>query len=413
MQGRAAFASPDFRRWQTARVASVIAQQMQFVALGWKLYDLTGRALDLGLLGLVQFVPVAGLSLVAGQVADRFDRRRVALVCQLAQALASLLLLASALLLPRAVWPIFAIAFLLGVARSFFGPAGQALAPSLVPPEHFQNAVAWSSSLWQLSTIVGPALGGALMSVTGGASTVFGTAAALAIAAACLIATIAPRPPARSSGPATLSTALAGLRFVFAEKVLLGSITLDLFAVLLGGATALLPPIARDVLHVGPTGLGLLRSAPAVGAAIVALVVAYRPIERRAGAKMLWSVVLFGVATVVFGVSTSFPLSLAALAVLGGADMISVVVRSVVMQQATPDEMRGRVGAVNTVFIVASNELGEMESGLAAALIGTVPAIVAGGVGTVLVVAVCAIAFPALRRAELGVQADEKRAPPA
>jgi MFS family permease len=401
MDGRAAFASPEFRAWQVGRVASVIAQQMQYVALGYSIYDLTGKTLDLGLLGLVQFVPVAGLSLVSGSVADRFDRRRVALICQSAQVACSLLLLAAAIALPRSVWPIYVVAFLLGVARSFFGPAGQALVPSLVPPEHFANAIAWSSSLWQLATIIGPALGGIVMGVFGGSAGVYGVASVLSLVSAASISLIGPRPPKAPRGAASLDTVLAGLRFVFSNKVVLGSITVDLFAVLLGGATALLPPVARDILHVGPLGLGLLRSAPAAGAAIVAIAVAYRPIRTRAGTKMLASVALFGLGTVVFGLSTSFPLSLAALAVLGGADMISVVVRSVVIQRATPDEMRGRVSAVNTVFIVASNELGEMESGLAAAWLGTVPAIVAGGIGTMLVVIACAVAFPGLRKAEM------------
>ena len=401
MDGRAAFASPEFRAWQIGRVASVVAQQMQYVALGYSIYDITGRTLDLGLLGLVQFVPVAGLSLVSGSVADRFDRRKIALLCQSAQVVCSLLLLASAIALPRAVWPIYVVAFLLGVARSFFGPAGQALVPSLVPPEHFANAVAWSSSLWQLATIAGPALGGLLMGLAGGTVGVYGVAAALSLISAASIARIGPRPPKTPRGAASLETVLAGLRFVFSNKVVLGSITVDLFAVLLGGATALLPPVARDILHVGPLGLGFLRSAPAAGAAIVAIAVAYRPIRSGAGVKMLAAVALFGLGTVVFGLSTSYPLSLAALAVLGGADMVSVVVRSVVVQRATPDDMRGRVSAVNTVFIVASNELGEMESGLTAAWLGTVPAIVAGGIGTVLVVMACAAAFPALRKAEM------------
>jgi MFS family permease len=297
---------------------------------------------------------------------------------------------------------IYLVVMVLGVLRIFAGPANQALLPNLVPPEHFSRAVAWSSSVWQIAAIAGPALGGGLfalgeLAVGTGFPLLYGVVAALAFAALLQISTIRVRTTIERKA-VSFSTVVAGVRYVFANKIVLGSISLDLFAVLFGGAVALLPIYARDILHVGPIGLGALRSAPAVGAALVALVVAYRPIGRRLGPILFSSVALFGLATIVFGVSRSFVLSLVALAVVGAADMISVVIRQLAVQLATPDEMRGRVSAVNLVFVGASNELGEFESGVTAAWFGVEAAVVIGGLGTLLVVGSWVFLFPQLRR---------------
>jgi MFS family permease len=292
---------------------------------------------------------------------------------------------------------IFPVLFLVGVARAFSAPAGQSLVPGLVPAEHFPNAVSWTSTLWQIPTIVGPSLGGILYGATGGPTWVYASCAALFGLASLLDFALRRRPLSATSEGATWSTVLAGFRYVRAHRVILGSVSLDLFAVLLGGATALLPVYASDILRIGPWGLGVLRSAPAVGAAAMAAALAYHPLTRRAGPIMLACVALFGVATVVFGLSHSVGLSFVALLVLGASDMVSVVVRSTVVQLRTPHEMRGRVSAVNMMFIVGSSELGELESGVAAALLGTVAAVVLGGLGTLVVVAIYSVFFPELR----------------
>jgi MFS family permease len=370
------------------------------VAIGWHVYSATGRALDLGYVGLSQFAPAALLSLAGGHVADRFDRRNVLAIVQSVYALASLTLLVAAVTRPTSVAPVYVVSVLLGAARAFGGPAGQALLPSLVPPEHFGSAVAWSSSLWQLATILGPALGGAVFALFGAAAHVYALAAALHVAATLVLLRIEPRGRGAPPKETGWADAVAGVRYVLHNRLLLGSISLDLFAVLLGGATALLPVFARDVLDVGPVGLGVLRSAPAAGAALVAIVIAYRPLRHRVGATMLFCVFLFGLATVGFGLSRSVYVSLACLAIAGGADMVSVVIRHTLVQLATPDEMRGRVSAVNMVFIGASNELGEFESGVTAALFGAVRAVVLGGIGTCVVVAAWTVAFPGLRRVD-------------
>lgn len=395
----AAFASKDFRFYLAARFLATVAVQMQSVSVGFQVYSITHRPLDLGYVGLAQFLPVISLSLVAGNVVDRFDRRRVLLLCDLVFALSAGVLY----LLSRASSPslvaIFGTLLLFGAARSFYGPAGTALMPSLLPREHFANAVTWQSTSWEIAAIGGPSLGGLVYGL-GGPRTVYLCTAVLLGCACLLVAQIETRPTKLERRPPSLSTAFAGLRYVWANKILLGSISLDFFAVFLGGAVALLPVYAADVLHVGPTGLGVLRSAPAVGAGLTAAFLAFRPLGGRAGPKMLGGVAIFGAATIVFGLSTSFPLSLIALAVLGGADMVSVVVRMTLEQMATPPEMRGRVSAVNMVFVGASNELGEFESGTLAALIGAVPAVVCGGVGTLVVVSLWAWLFPAIRRVD-------------
>jgi MFS family permease len=392
---RVAFQHRDFRLFQAARLVSILGMQMQSLAVGWQIYAITGRPIDLAWVGLAQFFPAFGLSLFAGHVADRYDRRVVLIVCQGAMAFLSLALMLVARSADHDVAPIYAVLAGVGVARAFLGPANQSTLPSLVPVEHFGNAVAWSSSLWQSGTVVGPMLGGVAYGAAG-PEVVYAAAASAAVASLVLIALM--RVPLRkaASGPKRASV-LDGVRYVRENPIVLGAISLDLFAVLLGGATALLPVYARDVLGLGPIALGVLRGAPGAGAAATGVALAFFPIERRAGAKMLACVGLFGVATVVFGVSRSFALSLAALTIAGAADMVSVVVRSALVQLATPDAMRGRVSAVNMVFIGASNELGEFESGLTAQWLGAVPAVVAGGIGTLVVVTLWALLFPKLR----------------
>ncbi|HVJ18647.1 MAG TPA: MFS transporter [Polyangiaceae bacterium] len=415
-----AFSHRDFRRYQAARMTSVIGTQMQGVAVGWHVYSITREPISLGYVGLAQFLPAIVLWLVTGQVADRFDRRRVLALCHMVLLACGLGLCALSLTGSTSTGPIYAILVVVGAARAFAGPAAQSLAPNLVPKAHLPNAIAWSSSMFQVSTVSGPALGGLLFAGTN-AATVYAAQALLECVSVVFLLAIATRSrgEARTRSPAEL---VAGLRYVWREKLLLGAISLDLFAVLLGGAIALLPVFARDILHTGPTGLGLLRSAPAAGAAVVAVLLAYRPINHRAGRTMFAGVLAFGLATIVFGLSKSFALSLVALVLTGAADMLSVFVRSSMVQLNTPDAMRGRVAAVNLVFIGASNELGEFESGLTAAWLGTVPAVVLGGTGTILVVLIWAVLFPELRRADrlerepaqelVPVQSDEKREKP-
>jgi MFS family permease len=341
-------------------------------------------------------VPAFGFSLPAGHVADRFDRGRIVAVCNAGLALCALALFALSLSRFAGLAPIYAVLFFVGVGRAFSAPAGQSLVPGLVPAEHFPNAVTWGSTVWQISTIVGPSLGGILYGAANGATWVYAVCAVLLALSSMLVFMIRPRPFVGAPKSVSWETVLAGFRYVRTHKVILGSVSLDLFAVVLGGATAL-PVYASDILHIGPWGLGILRSAPAVGAAITAVVLAYRPLARKAGPTMLACVGLFGVATIVFGVSHSFTLSLLALLVLGASDMVSVVVRSTVVQLRTPHDMRGRVSAVNMMFIVSSNELGELESGVTAAWLGTVNAVVLGGIGTLAVVALYTYFFPELR----------------
>ncbi len=400
----AAFSHREFNLFQTAKIFAVLASQMQSVAIGWQVYAITGRPMDLAWVGLAQFFPALLLSLVTGHVADRIERRRILMACHAAMGALSIALL----FLARSgagggaghLLPIYAVLVGVGVARAFQGPAGQSLLPSLVPVAHFANAVTWGSFLWQATMVVGPTLGGILYAAAGGPGLVYGLSAGWSLGAFVLLAAMKPISRVARPEPVTRKSLLAGVRYVKGNQIVLGAISLDLFAVLLGGATALLPVYARDILHLGPWALGTLRSAPAVGAALTGLALAVRPIERRAGAKMLACVGLFGVATIVFGLSHSFALSLVALTLVGASDMVSVVVRSSLVQLATPDAMRGRVSAVNMVFIGASNELGEFESGLTAQWFGAVPSVVLGGVGTLLVVALWAWRFPRLGRVD-------------
>ena len=386
----------DFRFFLIGRLLSSSAQQIATVAVGWLVYDIAHNPLQLGLVGLAQFLPALVLTLPGGHLADKIDRRLILLVCSLVTTLA----MAGLLLLATSGTPsmpsIYAVMAVMGAVRAFWAPAGQSLTPMLVRRELLSRAVALNSTVWQVTVIGGPAMGGLLYAF--GPAAVFGTATALLAGATLATLALAPQ-PSRHTG--TLGSIFDGIRFVRSRPEILGSVSLDLFAVLLGGATALLPVYARDILMTGPVGLGLLRSAPALGAAASAILLAHRPVSRAAGRKLFVSVGLFGLATVVFGLSASFPLSLAALVVLGAADMVSVVLRQTLVQINTPDEMRGRVSAVNLVFITASNELGEFESGATAALFGTVPAVVVGGVGTLVVALLWAWRFPALRRFEL------------
>ena len=402
---RVAFRYRDFRYALAGSVISVLGIQMQSVAVGWQVYDMTHRPLDLGWVGLAQFLPAISLSLPAGHTADRYDRRAIIRISQLVQAFGSVLLWAATRHDLRSPAPIYAVLVLLGTARAFQAPASQALLPHLVPPEHFSNAVTWSHSVRQVATIAGPALGGLVYGLAKGASLVYALCALLLSISFLLTSVIQARTGRLEIRGASLATLLAGVRYVFANKIVLGCISLDLFAVLLGGAVALLPVYARDILHTGPAGLGLMRTAPAAGAAAMGALLAYRPLKKRAGSTMLVAVAIFGVATVVFGISKSFGLSLFALVVTGAADMVSVVIRLTLVQLSTPAAMRGRVSAVNMAFINASNELGEFESGVTAGLLGTVPAVVLGGVGTCAVVALWTWLFPQLSKLDRLVEA--------
>ncbi len=384
----------DLALFLGGRFVSAMAVQMQNVAVGWLVYDLTRDPLALGLVGLASFLPAIALALVTGHVADRADRRGIIVACYVLTTLTALGLLACAWM--RApVWVIYALVLAFGLGRAFANPAGQALLPGLVPAEELGGAIAWGSSVWQTATIIGPAVGGALYVL--GDTVVFAAAAACFALSTLLFALVRHRSRTTSGVKADWATLLAGIAFIRSRPAIFGAISLDLFAVLLGGATALLPIYARDILQVGPTGLGLLRSAPAAGALGMALYLVWRPLRQRAGARMFQAVALFGLATIAFGLSRDFLLSLGCLVVLGAADMVSVVIRQTLVQAETPDGMRGRVSAVNAVFIGASNELGEFESGAVAALIGTVPAVVVGGAGTLLVAALWARWFPELR----------------
>jgi MFS family permease len=399
------FAIADFRFYWVARLASTIAQMSMVIVIGWQVYDIARLTMDvkaaslqLGLIGVVQFVPLFALTLVTGWTADRLDRRfiaraTIALELACAAALGWLAFVHSTSLIA-----LFAVAGLLGVARAFAMPALQALAPNLVPRAVLPRAIAMSSIAWQSGAIAGPAIGGYLYAwaphmpyaVAGGL---------FALSLACMFM-IGPRPRSAIEGSRhPFQQMIDGLRYVRRNKLVLGAISLDLFAVLLGGATAMLPVYARDILHAGPTGLGHLRAAPAAGATLTALWFSFRPLRHDVGVKMLAAVAVFGAATIVFGLSRSMPLSLACLALLGAADMLSVYVRQSLIQLYTPDAMRGRVGAVSSLFISASNELGEAESGFLAALVGPVAAVVAGGAGAIGITLLWSQLFPELRKA--------------
>jgi MFS family permease len=407
LAGRVAFTYPNFRSYTFARFFIVIALEMQSVAVGWQVYEITNRPLDLGYVGLAQFAPGFLLFLFAGHAADIFNRRKLLMWCYAGYGVCSALLLGISWRAPRSVHSIYVVLIIVGICRSFSFPVSRAILPQLVPEEHFANAVAWNASTFQIASIAGPALGGVAYALFRGPEGVYALAVAASIFSAVLTLRIrllptlheaAGKPASRE--PVSLRTVLAGFRFIGEKKLILGSISLDMFAVLLGGAVALLPVYAKTVLHTGPWGLGLLRSAPGVGATLMAIVVAHYPIRRRAGLAMLFAVAGFGVFTIVFGISHNLEVSLIALFMTGAADMVSVIIRSMLIQIATPDEMRGRVNAVDMLFIGVSNELGEFESGLTAQWFGTVPAVVLGGIGTLVVIGLWAWLFPELRKAD-------------
>lgn len=397
--GRAAFTHPGFVLFQVARFLIVAAVEMQAVAVGWQVYEITKRPLDLGYVGLAQFLPAILLFPISGHASDRFERRHVLSACYAGYAVCFALLLALVERGVPSIRSIYVVLVLIGIVRSFNSTASRAILPQLVPQEHFPNAVAWNASIFQAATILGPAFGGILYAAFRGPSVVYVVAMATAIGATISSFKIKPEVKARPREPMTLKTVFAGLHFIWRKKLILGAISLDLFAVLLGGAVALLPVYAREILHTGPWGLGLLRTAPGVGAAIMAVLLAHWPLRGRSGPTLLWAVAGFGVFTILFGVSHSLTLSLIALLLLGASDMISVIIRATLTQLATPDEMRGRVTAVDMIFIGTSNEFGQFESGVTAQWFGTVPAVVLGGIGTLVVIAVWAWLFPELRHA--------------
>lgn len=395
------------------RFLATMGVQVQATTIAWQIYSLarlTGdvkeASLTLSMIGLVQFLPVLGLTLWAGQVADHHDRRKIMVWSLLADLVSTIGLAALAFVNPT-IWPIFVIAALFGCSRAFIMPAGGALGPMLVPRELMPRALAWNSLAWQSATIAGPIIGGAVLALAsrlgdpeGAAGWAYAASAALYVAAVASLAMIRGKTRPDLHGGSRWEMMKEGLAYVRDQKIVLGAISLDLFAVLLGGATLLLPAFAADVLKVGPEGYGVLRAAPGIGAAIVAIYLASHPVKRRAGVIMLTGVAIFGASTVVFGLSKSMPLSIVALAVLGGADMLSVYVRQTLVQIVTPDAMRGRVAAVSGLFIGASNELGEFESGLVARVLGPVGAAVFGGVGAMMVTGIWAKIFPDLRKAD-------------
>lgn len=411
--GTAAWRSREFRLYQSARLLGVLGSEAQSVGVAWEVYQITHSALALGYTGLALFLPGIFFVLPAGHVADRYDRRRIILTCYTVQSLATGLLLWMSLHGIAHIWPVYAVLFVIGMGRCFSGPAASALMPTLVPQEHFVNAVTWGSTVFQIANASGPMFGGLLFTLPlmtmfggklarlNGAPVVYVFTLLCLLGFLALVGSLKPQPLAKAAKKGfTVDTVLAGLRYVMNTRLLLGSISLDLFAVLLGGAVALMPVFAKEVLHQGASGLGLLRAMPSIGALSVSLGLAVWPLRRRAGRTMLACVGLFGAATVVFGLSRNIWLSCVALLVIGASDMVSVVVRSSVLQLATPPEMRGRVSAVNWLFLGASNEFGEYESGLTAHWWGAVRAVVVGGVGSMIVTGLWSVFFPALRKAD-------------
>lgn len=394
--GLAVLRNRNLSFYLSSRFLGTLAVQMQSVAVGWQVYQITGSLFDLGLIGLAQFAPFLVLILWAGHVADRHDRRKIIVGCMLTQLLVSALLLAFTASGSHVVWPVFAVLVLFGSARAFMMPASQAVLRNLVPDKDFGQAVALGSSTFHVAVIAGPVLGGLLYAF--GPTVVYTISAALLLIATLLMASTTSAPQVRSNKPASWHTLLEGLRFVRSRPIVLGAISLDLFAVLFGGATALLPAYAHDVLHAGPTALGWLRTAPGAGAALCSIALAFVPIRRHVGAWMFGGVAVFGVATLTLGWTHRFPVALVALFLLGAGDMVSVYVRHLLVQYETPDEIRGRVSAVNAVFIGASNELGEFESGVTAGWFGLTRAILLGGAATLVVTGLWTVLFPVLSK---------------
>lgn len=382
---------------------------MQSVAVGWQVYEITKRPLDLGLVGLAQFLPGILLFLISGHAADRYDRRKVLTIGYAGFAVCSALLLTISLRGTHSVHAIYAVVALVGIVRSFNAPASRAIMPLLVPQEHFQSAFAWGAMIFEAATILGPAAGGVIYAIFRGPATVYAMSTFAAAAAALSMLGVKPQFRPRPRERFSARTVAAGMQYIWREKIVLGSISLDMFAVLLGGAVWLLPAFARDILHTGPWGLGLLRCAPAIGAAATALLLARRPLGGKAGVKMLWCVAGYGVATILFGISHNLALSMVAMILVGATDMVSVVIRGILIQLATPDEMRGRVNAVDMIFIGTSNELGGFESGATAQWLGTVVAVVVGGIGALAVTAIWAALFPELRNLDRLPTAESAR----
>jgi MFS family permease len=397
----------NFAFYLSARTLGTIAVQMQNVAVGWQVYAMTRNLFDLGLIGLAQFAPFLALILIAGHTADRYNRRNIIALTMTAQLLCGLALLAFSLAGLQVVWPIFAVLVLYGSARAFMGPATQAILVNLVPAQGFTQAVALSSSAQHVAVILGPVLGGLLY--LAGPTTVYTVSSSMLLVAVCAMWLTSRVPQITRKEPVSWHTVFEGLRFVWSRPIVLGAMSLDLFAVLFGGATALLPALAHDVLHAGPTGLGMLRTAPGVGAAVCSVLLAFRPITRRVGAWMLGGVAVYGIGTIVLGSCGNIVVALVALVLMGAGDMISVFVRHLLVQYETPDEIRGRVSAVNSVFIGASNELGEFESGITAGWLGLVRAVVFGGAATLAVVGAWAVLFPALSRMDRFPHADKEQ----
>jgi MFS family permease len=399
----------DLPRWLVAHFLSEAAALAQSVAIGWTVYERSNAALALGMVGIVQFIPMILLTLPAGELCDRLSPRRILLAGLAIETVCSMAFMVLTMLPSRQLWPFYLVLPVLGAARAFADPAGQALLPVLLPPDQLPRAIAWSSSAWQVAVIAGPALGGVAYAFGPWiAYSCFGVGFLAAMLGVMTLGGRQPTPVNVATLKDRVTRVVEGIEFMRSHPIVLGAISLDLFAVLQGGSTALLPVYARDILHVGPTGLGLLRSAPAVGACLVALIQVRCPPNRRVGLQLFVAVAMFGISTVSFALSTSVVLSLASLFVLGATDMVSVNIRSSLVQLATPDAMRGRVSAVNMLFIGASSELGAFESGLTAALMGAVPAVVLGGIGTLIVGVIWMGAFPALRTAD-GLYAVERR----
>jgi MFS family permease len=407
--GLAALRNRDFSRYLTSSFLATVALAMQGVALGWQIYDLTGSPFQLGLVGLMEFLPAFCLALVTGQIADRFDRRLIMVVGLTAELVAAVTLVGMILLDQVSVAGILGVAFAFGVVRAVSTPAQRAMMPNLVPKTEFPSAVAWSSFAWQVATIGGPALGG-LLYVLGPAVVYSATALAL-LASAVAISGISPQPPRATMERPNLVSLLAGIMLIFRHKLLLGAISLDLFAVLFSGAVALLPVYAKDILHTGTEGLGLLRSAPGLGAVATSIVLTQWPLKRHVGRRLFFAVGIFGLAVIAFGLSRDYVLSYLALMILGMADNVSVYVRGSIVPLATPDALRGRVVAVESVFIGASNELGAFVAGSGAALLGPVAAVVLGGSLTLGVAMLWSALFPSLRRVDR-MESIQATAPP-
>jgi MFS family permease len=394
--GDSVLKQPSFANFLISRMLSSTSFQMLSVAIGWQMYELTHDAFSLGLVGLAQFLPMVLLTLVVGQAADRFDRRKIVFLCQFIEGgIAALLLFGS--------WfgwlgreQILLAAAILGACRAFEGPSSSALLPQLVPKEILQQAISWGTTAGQTSQILGPSLGGLLYSL--GPVAVYLTATVALLTAGTLTCLIRVKQIVRRPEPVSMRSLLLGLVFVYRHPVILGTISLDLFAVLLGGATALLPIFAQDILHTGPWGLGLMRTAPAVGALLMSIVLAYFPLRKAVGVTLFAALAIFGLATMLFAISTNLLVSMVALLVVGASDVVSVVIRSSLVQMQTPDEMRGRVNAVNSLFIGTSNQLGEFESGTLAGFVGAVPAAFIGGIGTIVVAGLWMYLFPSIRR---------------